>query len=293
MFLHKGIWQSAGLDTRKPPKTWAELEDVTRRLTQGGAQGDLEHMGFNPGTAPWLWPFWQLGGEQLDASGEKVLLDQGDAGIKAIEFKLKLYDMQGGKDAFSKFHLANGGTEQNSGNPTAGNYVQLFEQGRMGIYVNTFSTRSEQFRQHGFQDTQWDFAPYPLPPNGRPVNYGGSHALAIPAVAKNKDAGWAFLEHFALQENDLEFATRYDRVPVRRATSGSEAFHRNDPFLKLQHEVAAGRKFLTAVPGALELAAFWNTPFVDAYTGKRSPSDAIKQTARDMQQTLDKFLGKA
>jgi ABC-type glycerol-3-phosphate transport system substrate-binding protein len=293
MYLSKALWARAGLDSKRPPRTWNELEETVRRLTRRDSSNDLEVVGYNPNTANWLWYFYQLGGEVADPSGERIVLDRGDAAVRALEFEMRLYNGQGGRDAFTKYHLANGATEQTAGQPSGANYNTMFQQGKVGIYVNTYSHRSEQFRPQGFADESWDYAALPLPPGGRLVNWGGSHAFGIPALAKHPEAAWAWLEHFSLPQNDIEFATRFDRVPVRRESSTAAEYLKGDPFLEHQIEQAWGRRFFPALPGILDLLGPLGRPLTEVYTGQKSPRDAVGQVARDMQVALDRALGKA
>ena len=144
-----------------------------------------------------------------------------------------------------------------AGNPSV-NYNQMFQLGRVATWLNTYSHRSEQFRPQGFRDEQWAYAALPLPPGGRQANWGGSHAFGIPVLARNPEAGWAWLEHFSLRENDLRFAVHYDRVPIRRETATSDEFIRGDEFLAHQSEQAWYRRFLPAVPGLSDILPIWN-----------------------------------
>lgn len=295
LYLHKDAWQRVGLDPKRPLRTWGELEEAARRLTRRNQAGDLEAVGYNPAIMQWLWPFFQLGGEMVDPSGERIVIDRGDAGIKTLEFYQRLFDVQGGQEAFTKFHLANGATEQQASAPTGAGYNAynaLFQQGKVAIFVGTYSHRSEQFRPQGFSDDNWDFMTFPLPPIGRQANWGGSHALGIPALAKNPEAGWAFIEHFSLEENDLRFCVAFDRVPIRPATAASDEYIRGDPFLAHQSEQAWYRRFFPGIPGVLNILPFWNRPMIEVLTGQRGPRDAILQVARDMQAALDRAQGR-
>jgi ABC-type glycerol-3-phosphate transport system substrate-binding protein len=205
---------------------------------------------------------------------------------------MRLYNSQGGRDAITKFHLANGAPEASAGNPVAGDYNRMFQLGKVATWVNTYAHRTEQFRPQGFSDENWDYTTLPLPPGGRVVNWGGSHAFSIPLLAKNPDAGWAWLEHFSLFENDLRFALRYDRVPIRRSTASSDEYLRGDPFLAHQIEQIWYRVFLPAVPGMAEILPIWNRPLGEVYTGQKSARTAVDQLSQEMQVALDRAHGK-
>ena len=56
VYMHQDLYQRAGLDVNKPPKTWDELEDVIAKTYKQSAPGQLSVLGFDP--------FFGSGGKQ-------------------------------------------------------------------------------------------------------------------------------------------------------------------------------------------------------------------------------------
>jgi ABC-type glycerol-3-phosphate transport system substrate-binding protein len=130
----------------------------------------------------------------------------------------------------------------------------------------------------------------PIPAGGKHANYGGGHAFGIPTLSKNKDAGWAFLEHFSSPEQNTRFASRFDRVPMRKSVANSPAFLQNDPFLKEMVSLIPYRKFVLVAPYTSAISG-WYAQYVNAVLdGKLSPKDAVSEWSRLLQVEADKWL---
>ena len=103
------------------------------------------------------------------------------------------------------------------------------------------------------------------------------------------EGAWRFLETLSSEANNLEFALRFNRIPIRIATAKGAAFHQNDQIKKLAGEQMEFRRWLIPAPGGTEAAALYNTLGPDVVTGKMSARDALADTERQIQQVLDKW----
>jgi multiple sugar transport system substrate-binding protein len=277
LYVSADRYRATGLDPSKPPRTWAELEQAIAKVHRGGRGSDVEHLGFDPflgsgGVGRWLVPFWQLGGELLSPDDQKVTIDN-ERGIQALTWLKKVVDSQGGYERIQAF--ARGTT------PT-----QLFMDNKVTHLYATYAERAQEFQAKAPQ-LQYAFAGYPLPPNGRRANYGGGHTFPIAAGSKAPDAAWAFLEHFLAEANNLQFADRYDRIPLRVSTTRSERYHRNDPFRKLAAEEMPGRRFQIPVPGGIDAQPLLTGMVNDVILDKKSIRDALLETEAAIQTILD------
>ncbi len=59
----------------------------------------FNEVGGGQGTLMFQVPFYQLGGNVSDETGEKILFDEGDAAVKAVEFAKMAWDAKAGLDA--------------------------------------------------------------------------------------------------------------------------------------------------------------------------------------------------
>ena len=163
---------------------------------------------------------------------------------------------------------------------------QLFLDNKVTHYYATYAERAQEFRVKA-PALQYAFTGYPLPPNGRRANYGGGHTFPIAAGSKAPDAAWGFLEHFLAEDNNVKFADRYDRIPVRASTTRSEKWQRNDPFRKLAADEMPGRRFQLPAPGGIEAQPLNNGMIGDVMLDRKSIRDALQETQSRVQAVLD------
>jgi multiple sugar transport system substrate-binding protein len=279
MYLNADRYQQAGLDIHKPPATWNDLEvAISKTLQRSGQQ--ITVAGFSPFSGSgvqnlWLVPFWQLGGELLSADGSKVTIAN-DAGLTAWTWLLKIINQQGGWPALQAF--------QKGHDPN-----QLFATDLMGNYYATNAERAESFPKFK-ANPQFGYTTYPLPPNGRRVTFGGVHTFVMPTTAKQRDGAWLFLEALLSKQNNLKFALRYDRVPVRQSVAFSDQYIQGDPFRKLVGEEMPGRKWLIAAPGGGDMRNDIVGVVADILQNNLGVQAALQNAQAAMQLKLDKAL---
>ena len=64
LYNNARVWQGAGLDAAKPPRTWDEWDEAIRKLLVRNQSGDVQRLGYNPAgqtVQGFMWAFWQLG----------------------------------------------------------------------------------------------------------------------------------------------------------------------------------------------------------------------------------------
>ena len=277
MYISVDKYRANGLDPNKPPKTWDELEQNIAKVHRGGRGSDIEHLGFDPylgsGTVGrWLVPFWQLGGELLSPDDQKCTINN-DKGIQALTWLKKVIDSQGGYQKMLDFEK---GITAN----------QMFIDNKVTHYYATYAERAQEFKSKA-PNLQYTFSGYPVPPNGRKANYGGGHTFPIATGAKAPDAAFAFLEHFLGEDNNIKWADRYDRIPIRATTTRSDKWQRSDPFRKLAAEEMPGRRFQIPAPGGIEAQPLINGMINDVMLDKKSIRDALQETEAKVQTVLD------
>ncbi|MGH2371679.1 MAG: extracellular solute-binding protein, partial [Chloroflexota bacterium] len=278
MYISADKYRSVGLDPNRPPATWNALEEAIAKVHLGGQGAAIEHLGFDPflgsgGVYLWMVPYWQLGGELL-SDDDKVTINN-ERAIEALTWLKKIVDRQGGYEQMQAYEK---GTR----------YTQLFMDNRVTHMYATYAERAQAFAIQAPQ-MEFGFGTYPLPPNGRKANYGGGHTFPISQGASNPDAAWAFLEHLSNDENNLQFADRYDRIPIRISTTQSERYHQNDPFRKLAASEMPGRRFVISAPGGAEALAAQGNFVKDIMLNKVSIRDGLRNAETEIQQILDKW----
>lgn len=268
--------RGAGLSPEKPPATWEEFEEQLRRMYREESPGKAARIGFGPaGIQPWMVAFWQLGGETLSPDGTKVTINN-EKGIKALEWIETLVKIQGGNDAVLSL---------------TGQYLQNWINGSIGYWwANVAAPEQDNNLKEAIKGgLQFNFGYFPVPKGGRRANYGGGHAFVVSTQSKAPEGAWGVLEHLSNEQNNLKFAVRYNRIPVRVKTAQSDAYTHNDPRFKLAVQEMEHRRYVIAAPGGSATV----TPFVrittDVLTGAKSIRDALQDTEKLAQQELDKW----
>jgi ABC-type glycerol-3-phosphate transport system substrate-binding protein len=279
MYVSVDRYQAAGLDVNKPPKTWAEFEEVILKTLRGGRTADFEVIGFDPflgsgGIYRWMVPFWQVGGELLSPDKQKATINNEKA-IQALTWLKRVVDSQGGYQKMLDFEK---GTT----------YQQMFMDNKAAHMYATYAERAQVFVRQA-PNFQFSFFPYPLPPNGRKANYGGGATWVMLNNSKNPEAAWAFVEFMSLEDNNIKFTDRYDRIPLRMRTVQQEKWHRNDAFRKLAADEMQGRRFVIAAPGGSEALSLQGDFVNDIMLNKIGLREGLAQAEAQIQQVLDKW----
>jgi len=88
LFWNKDDFRAAGLDPERPPRTLAELDEMSEKLTRRDAQGNLTQIGFLPQQEnSWVWsfPLW-FGGQIFD--GKNITIGTNPANLATFDWIL-------------------------------------------------------------------------------------------------------------------------------------------------------------------------------------------------------------
>ncbi len=134
LFFRRDLFYKRGLDPNKPPQTWEELLDYSRRLTspKDGIYG--LYLALGPQAAyDWITYLWSAGGDAVvyDTEKDEWRASFADSsGVKAMEFYLKLMTTKW-KDAYGKDQVGFVTRE--------GDWGRMFEAGKIGMRMDYLS----------------------------------------------------------------------------------------------------------------------------------------------------------
>lgn len=208
LYYSKKAFREAGLDPNKPPRTWEELKEYTKKLTKrkNDAVKSLERAGFIPNYGnSWLYLYaWQNGAEFMSPDGRKCTLYT-PASAEALQYMVDVYDMMGGYDKVNQFQSGFQSAEQD---PFISGKIAMVINGSWN--VNTIARYAP--------DLDFGVAPPPVPAErlkgkGRfagqdPfITWSGGSSLAIPVGARHPDEAWRFIKWMNSQEANIIAAT--------------------------------------------------------------------------------------
>ena len=210
LYYNKALFREAGLDPEKPPQTWEELLDVTRKLTKRRPDGVFDRIGFIPVVPTygnsWFYLYaWQNGGEFMSPDGQTCTLYTPES-EEALKWMADFYSELSGAESVMSFASTFQPREQDP-----------FLTGKMAMKVdiNVFIRNVARFGPK----LEFGVAPAPVPAarlrgEGRFkgqhkfITWSGGHSFAIPSGSRHVKEAWEFIKWM----NSLESRRIFNRV---------------------------------------------------------------------------------
>lgn len=210
MFYRKDWLDEKGL---QPPKSWEELYEVGKQLTDPGKN----RFGFSfrggPGSAG------NTDAMVLSFNGDKVNLEDSEftkdgttiystaEARQAIELYLKIY-----KEASPPDSINWGFQEQ----------VQAFTSGVTGILLQDPDVI--QSVQEKMEPDTWATAPMPTGPAGKALIAAGGAGWGIAARSEHKDDAWKLISFLSSPQQNINFSKKFGLIPIHTTASEDEMF---------------------------------------------------------------------
>jgi multiple sugar transport system substrate-binding protein len=204
-------FKEAGLDTKKPPKTWAEYAKYAEKLTneEKGKYG-ISLMG--SGIADWWFQFyvWQAGGEitSVQKDGTVKLHITEKSAIDALQFY---------KDLKWKYNVTQKNTLMEFGDQ-----VTDFCNGKAAMMIVT-PEWVPWFTSLGLKQEDMEISVLPAGPSGMSTaSMSGLFYSINPSISKEKrDAAWEYIKFMCNRENTIkmykdlaEANVKYPSIPM-------------------------------------------------------------------------------
>lgn len=226
LHYNKRLFREAGLDPENPPKTIAEFNEATKKLTKFDANGQITQLGFSPCEPGWwnsLWPVW-FGGTVWD--GTNLTCDSPEC-MEAWKW-IASFPPEYGMKALDKFASL----------PAAYNSAQNYfvaERVAMVLQGDFFYP----VVMNNNKDFELGVAPFPpARPELGALTRTGAGVLAIPKGAKHPDEAWEFIKYTQRQDVMEDFCTRQGRfTPLVKVSDDFYANHPH-PWIKTFRECA-------------------------------------------------------
>ncbi len=175
----------------KPPKTWEELREYSKKLTERDANGAITRIGFIPNYGnSWLYIYgWMNGGEFMSKDGATCTLNDPKI-VEALQYMRTLYDDLGGYQAVQAFQAGFQGGE-----------LDPFIQGNIAMKIDGVWVLGNIAKYA--KELPFGVAPPPMPAariaelekqGEKPlISWAGGWAYCIPATARQKEGAWELI----------------------------------------------------------------------------------------------------
>jgi len=280
LFYNRRLLREAGLDPGRPPATWQEIREYSRRLTKR-ENGRIVRMGFIPqyGTieTPLIIAF-ELGARFINPAGTRINLTDPVA-VQAFQWERDFFDLYSVEEV-SAFMGGFGYGNQHG-----------FIAEKVALFINDNSFIDQIEKYHPGLD--YGVAMIPTFGDSPSVSSAGSWWLAIPRGAKNKRDAWAFMKFVVSREIQLaESMSREETLfPVNRLAANDSTFLAMNPYVAIFSGQMEQSRSKSIVPLVHDI--FWREFSLArerSLRGVMPPRQALLQAENTIQSFLDRAL---
>lgn len=290
LFYNKGHFKDAGLDPNRPPRTWSQVEEYTKRLTVRKGD-DFERIGFDPAqgctVANYIFREWLFlnDGHVISPDGRKILFNSPE-GVETLKWLVRFYDSQYG--GYDKVRAIVSG-------PGPAPYREAFQLGKVSMLVDGVWLPLTISKDAPHIDYGIAVMPYnDRNPKARLRNIvEGGWGYAIPKGAKHPDEAWEWLKWTCIDKGNLDFFKAQLRPSPVIKLNNDPFFAKSSPFWGIIQESLEKSEYSPASPVQSKLNEITMQMLEEALLRRRTPEDAIKWAASESQKVLDDWWARA
>ena len=166
-----------------PPRTWEQLREATRIMTEFDDAGRLRQVGFIPNYGnSWLYIYgWLNGGQFMSDDGRTCTLTDPPI-VDALAYVTELYDIVGGAEAAEAFQTS-----------VAAGDLDPFVAGRIAMKIDG------DYFLHAIADQRrsmrFGVAPAPAPEGMPQFGWSGGFAYVIPTGTRHPEEAWLLIKY--------------------------------------------------------------------------------------------------
>jgi ABC-type glycerol-3-phosphate transport system substrate-binding protein len=280
LYWNKKLFREAGLDPEKPPRTIAELEEMSRKLTKKREDGSYEVLGYVQ-TQPNWWPYcWVhfFGGSWWD--DEKGLITANSPENIATFQWIRDTAERLGPEAVQNFTSGLETSEAMGNGFFSGDIAMIYQ----GVWFARFI---EQYTE-GFE---WGAAPFPSLNGDIVSTMAESGVFMIPKGAKHPQEAAKFIAYTQLPENQEYLSLKHGKfMALKVAEDMDYTGHPNreiEVFVNISKSPDAA--FQPQMPIWDEYYRETINAFQEVWLGMRTPEDALTRVQKRMEKSWEKY----
>ena len=277
-FYNKKLFREAGLDPNKPPKTWDQVREYSKRLTKM-ENGNYKQIGFIPiygNLFIAVLMAQELGAKFLSDDGKTVHLDNKQM-IESLQWILNYYsDYNFNK--LTAFQLGFGYADQHG---------FISEKVAMMVLDHTFLDAIDMYKP----DLDFGVTAIPTFEGYQTASSTGNWWMAIPRGAKNVEAAWKFMKFSVSEKVQIKESEGMKQrlLPANINAAKDTALTNHKKFYDVLIEQMKYAKTPSIVP--LVNGTFWREFALAeerAIRHKQTPKLALEQANKVVQKDLNR-----
>jgi ABC-type glycerol-3-phosphate transport system substrate-binding protein len=283
LHYNKAMFQAAGLDPNRPPRTIEELDAMADKMTKRDASGHILQSGFMPAEPGWWnWGWGYIFGGRL-WDGKSKITANAPENVRALEW-VASYSKKYGSTALQAFRSGFGNFSSPQ-NAFLSSKVAMELQGVwMYNFIDKFSPK-----------LQWAAVPFPYPadrPDLANSTFADEDVLVIPRGAKHPNEAFEFIR-FVESQKGMEMLCLGQRKhsPLIYVSADFYRKHPN-PYIKLFAELPRGKNVYFPPKLGIwpEYQSELNNAFEEVSLLKKTPKEALDEVQARIQPALDEYL---
>ncbi len=274
LYYRKDLLKKYGYD--HPPRTWSELVEMAQKISKAeGIEGFVWQGAKYEGlVCDFMEYLWSFGGDVLDDNG-KVVIDKGDAAVKALQFM---------KDLIYKYKISPEGVTTYMEEDAR----RLFQNGKAVFMRNWPYAWSLLNSPDSPVRGKVGVTVLPMGPGGRHAATLGGWVLGINKYAskEQKDAAIKLIRFLTSYHQELYKAVNAGQNPTRKYVYQDSSLEKAAPFMVKLFNV-----FINALPRPRVANYTDVSDIIQRYvhavlTNQMDPQTAVKKMAKELRWTL-------
>ena len=277
---NQDLYKAAGLDPAKPPQSWAEYMEFSKKLTTGGKYATLFTFGdANSGFVSFAQLFNTTGGQLLSDDLKKLQADN-EFGLATLEAL---------QDAHVKSKVADPAGVTVSSSIEQG---KIFRAGNMGHYFafpNHYALSLDPTQSQIVGKAATGIVPGI---KQRSASINGFEGYAINKYSKNKELAMAWVEFTTSAEVQKLVALKWGRPPSLQAVFDDPEVAKVSPQFAAVREQGKYPAARYGSPYYFDLGTVINGWTLRVIKGEKEPKEALTNIQKEGQQVIDDYWAK-